>query len=127
MKRLITWLVVLAVLAYLAFKAAVWWLTEQQVVALQKALQETSVIERGKIGSSIGGHLVLKGAEYQDFRLTQPLQIGQLRFAAGSPVNLLTSLLNPRNLPPQWTLEAKPLSMALDTAMLSNWVTDSGA
>lgn len=126
MKRLITWLVVLAVLAYLAFKAAVWWLTEQQVVALQKALQETAVIERGKIGSSVGGHLVLRGAEYQDFRLTQPLQIGQLRFVAGSPVSLLTSLLNPRNLPAQWTLEAEPLSMVLDAAMLSNWVTDSG-
>lgn len=125
MKRLITWLVVLAVLAYLAFKAAVWWLANQQVAVLQETLQETAVIKRGDIGSGISGHLVLKQAEYQDFRLTQPVRIGQLRFVAGSPVQLVASLIDPRNLPAQWRLEAEPLTMALDAAMLSNWLTAS--
>jgi hypothetical protein len=125
MKRLITWLVVLAVLAYLAFKAGIWWLADQQAAALQDALQETAVVERGEVGSGLAGHLVLDNARYQDFRLTQPLQIGQLRFVAGSPVQLVTSLLNPRNLPARWTLEAEPVTMALDAAMFSNWVTES--
>jgi len=127
MKRLITWLVVLAVLAYLAFKAGIWWLADQQASALQDTLQETAFVERGEVGSGLAGHLVLNNARYQDFRLTQPVQIGQLRFVAGSPVQLVTSLLDPRNLPDRWTLEAEPLTMALDAAMFSNWVTESAA
>lgn len=127
MKRLITWLVVLALVAYLGFKVAVWWLADQRAAELQDALSETALIDRGRIGSGVDGHLTIKGARYEDFRLTQPLEIGRLSFSAGSPVALVTGLLDPRNLPRQWAIEAEQLSMRLDGAMLRNWLTEGAS
>lgn len=124
MKRLVTWLVVLALLVFLVFKAAVWWLADQRLAEARSALEEYGVLERGVIASGTDGRLLLSAGSWQDFRLTRPLDIGRVEFDAGSPVSLLTALADPSQLPQVWTLQAESLGLILEPTMFRNWVTD---
>jgi len=126
MKRLVTWLVVLALLVFLVFKAAVWWLADQRLAEARSALEEYGVLERGVIASGMDGRLLLTGGSWQDFRLTRPLDIGRVEFDAGSPVRLLMALVDPSALPSAWTLQAESLGLVLESSMFRNWVTDNG-
>lgn len=127
MKRLLTILIVAAVLGFAAFKAGVWWLADQRMAEARQALSEMGVLQRGKIGSGIEGRLVLSGASWQDFELTQPLAIGRAEFQTGSPVALLKALVNPSDLPASWSLQAEGLALVLEATMFRNWVTADGA
>lgn len=126
MKRLFTTLVLAALIGFAAFKAGVWWLADQRMAEARQALSETGVLERGKIGSGIEGRLVLSGAAWQGFELTQPLVIGRAEFDAGSPVALLEALANPAELPANWSLQAEGLALVLEATMFRNWVTAGG-
>lgn len=123
MKRLLTFLVVLALIGYLSFKGAVWWLADQRLAEARKALEEVGVIHRGEIRSGIEGRLVLGNGSYQDFRLTRPVAFDRLMFDAGSPLALLTALAAPADLPGKWSLQAENLRLTLDSNMFRNWVT----
>ena len=126
MKRLLTFLVILALIGYLSFKGAVWWLADQRLADAQQAIEELGVIDRGNIRSDLVGRLVLGDGSYQDFRLTRPVAFDRLMFNAGSPVALVRALLDPADLPPHWSLVAENLSLGLDTNMFRNWVTAAG-
>ncbi|MBD3642076.1 MAG: acetylornithine deacetylase [Marinobacter sp.] len=126
MKRLLTLLIVLALLVFAAFKGATWWLADQRLAEARLALDEYGVLERGTIGSGVDGRLLLTNARWQDFRLTQPLESGRVEFDARSPLALLTVLADPGNLPPEWSLRAEGLGLVLDATMLRNWVTAEG-
>ena len=117
MKRLLTFLVILALIGYLSFKGAVWWLADQRLADAQQAIEELGVIDRGNIRSDLVGRLVLGDGSYQDFRLTRPVAFDRLMFNAGSPVALVRALLDPADLPPHWSLVAENLSLGLDTNM----------
>ncbi|WP_417567226.1 acetylornithine deacetylase [Marinobacter sp.] len=127
MKRLLTTLVILVLVGFVAFKAGVWWLADQRMADARKALEEFGVLHRGSISSGVEGRVILNGASWQDFELTQPLNIARAEFDAGSPVNLLTGLAEPSNLPGQWSLRLDGVSLTLDPTMLRNWVTADGA
>lgn len=126
MKRLLTFLVVLALIGYLSFKGAAWWLADQRLSEARNALEQVGVINRGDIRSGIEGRLVLGNGSYQDFRLTRPIEFDRLMFDAGSPLALLTALFNPEDLPGGWSLQAENLRLTLDTNMFRNWVTAAG-
>ena len=125
MKRLLTLLVVLALAVYLAFKGGVWWLTDQRFSEANRAVSEDGVIDHGRIRSGVAGSLTLVDGNYEDFRLSQPLKVGRVRFDAGSPIALINVLFDPSSLPAQWLLQGEQLSMALDNAFFRNWVTAS--
>lgn len=127
MKRLLTILVLAALLGFAGFKAGVWWLADQRLSEARQALGEIGVLERGRIGSGVEGRLVLSGASWQDFELTQPLAIGRAEFDAGSPLALITALLTPSDTPASWTLRAEGLAVVLEATMFRNWVTADGA
>ncbi len=126
MKKLLTTLLVLALVGFIGFKGAVWWLVDRNVRQAQQVVDDRGVIERGAIRSSLGGLVTLQQAGYQDFRLTQPLQVGQLTLDAGSPLALLTFLVDPAALPDQWQLTATGLRLGLDATMFRSWVTAAG-
>lgn len=126
MKRLLTFLVVLALIGYLSFKGAVWWLADQRLAEARNAVEEMGVIERGDIRSGVEGRLVLGNGSYQDFRLAQPLDFDRLVFNAGSPMALLSALLDPADLPAHWSLVAENLRLSLGANMFRNWVTAAG-
>lgn len=123
MKRLLATLVVVVLVAYGAFKAGVWWLADQRLAEARQALGDAGVLYRGGIGSGVDGHLVLHEARWQDFRLTQPLEIRRVTFDTRSPVSLLAALIDPARLPAQWTLALDGVALDLDPTMLRNWVT----
>lgn len=127
MKRLLTTLVILVLVGFAAFKAGVWWLADQRMAEARQALEEFGVLHRGSISSGVEGRVVLNGASWQDFKLTQPLDIARAEFDAGSPVNLLTGLADPSSLPAQWSLRLDGVSLTLDPTMLRSWVTAEGA
>ena len=127
MKRLLTTLILAALLGFAAFKAGVWWLADQRMSEVRQALGESGVLERGRIGSGVEGRLVLSGASWQDFELTQPLVIGRAEFDAGSPLALLTALATPSDMPSSWTMQAEGLALVLEATMFRNWVTADGA
>ncbi|PCM42999.1 acetylornithine deacetylase [Marinobacter sp. ANT_B65] len=127
MKRLLTIMILAALLGFAAFKAGVWWLADQRMSEARQALGESGVLERGKIGSGVEGRLVLSGASWQDFELTQPLFIGRAEFDAGSPIALLKALVDPSDLPASWSLQAEGLALVLEATMFRNWVTADGA
>lgn len=127
MKRLLTTLVVLVLVGFAAFKVGVWWLADQRMADARQALEESGVLHRGSISSGVEGRLVLNGASWQDFELTQPLEIGRAELDTGSPISLLTSLADPSRLPAQWSLRLEGLTLTLDPTMLRNWVTAEGA
>lgn len=127
MKRLLATLVILVLIGFAAFKAVVWWLADQRMAEARQALEPYGVLHRGNISSGIEGRLVLNDASWQDFELTQPLEIARVEFDAGSPVNLLSALVDPTALPAQWTLRFDGLGLTLDPTMLRNWVTAEGA
>ena len=83
MKRLLTLLVVLVLVIFIAFKAGAWWLADQRLADARSALAPWGALERGAISSGIDGRLVLSDSHWQDFRLTQPLAIGRVEFDAG--------------------------------------------
>ncbi len=126
MKRLLTTLILAALLGFAAFKSAVWWLTDQRLAEARQALSETGVLERGKIGSGIEGSLTLSGASWQDFELTQPLVIARAEFQTGSPAALLKALADPSDLPASWSLQAEGMALVLEATMFRNWVTADG-
>jgi len=127
MKRLLTTLVVLGLLGFAVFKAGVWWLADQRMADARQALEESGVLHRGSISSGVDGRVVLNGASWQDFELTQPLEIGRAELDTGSPISLLTTLADPSGVPSQWSLRLEGLSLTLDPTMLRNWVTAEGA
>ncbi len=126
MKRLLTLLILLALLGFAVFKGAVWWLADQRLADARLALDDYGVLERGSISSGLDGHLVLTNARWQDFRLTPALEIGRLAFSAGSPVALLEALLDPSRLPAQWSLQVEGLGLVLNATLFRNWVTADG-
>jgi hypothetical protein len=127
MKRLLATLVILVLVGFAAFKAGVWWLADQRMAEARQALEPYGVLHRGSISSGIEGRLVLNDASWQDFELTQPLDIARVELDTGSPVSLLSALLDPAGLPPEWTLRLDGLGLTLDPTMLRNWVTAGGA
>ena len=127
MKRLLATLVILVLVGFAAFKAGAWWLADQRMAEARQVLESHGVLHRGSISSGIEGRLVLNDASWQDFELTQPLEMARVELDAGSPVNLLSALVNPANLPAQWTLRLDGLGLTLDPTMLRNWVTAEGA
>lgn len=127
MKRLLTTLILASLLCFAVFKAGVWWLTDQRMAEARQTLGESGVLERGKIGSGVEGRLVLSGAYWQDFELTQPLAIGRAEFEANSPIALLKALIDPSDLPASWSLKAEGLALVLEATMFRNWVTADGA
>ncbi|TYC57159.1 acetylornithine deacetylase [Marinobacter sp. BW6] len=127
MKRLLATLVVLVLVGFAAFKAGVWWLADQRMAEARQALEPYGVLHRGSISSGVEGRLVLKDASWQDFELTQPLDIARVELDTGSPVSLLSALFEPARLPAQWNLRLDGLGLTLDPTMLRNWVTAEGA
>ena len=127
MKRLLATLVILFLIGFAAFKAGVWWLADQRMAEARQALEPHGVLHRGSISSGIEGRLVLNDANWQDFELTQPLDITRAELDTGSPVSLLSALFDPASLPAQWTLRLDGLDLTLDPTMLRNWVTAEGA
>ena len=124
MKRLLYFLILLALVVFAGYKAGVWWLAGQRLAELRTGLSEFGVLERGTMGSSLDGRLQLKQSSWQDFRLTQPLELGLTELDAGSPLALLTSLATPESLPAAWSLTIEQASMALEPTMFRNWVTE---
>ncbi len=127
MRRLLATLVILVLIGFAAFKAGIWWLTDQRMAEARQALEQYGVLHRGGISSGIEGRVVLKEASWQDFELTQPLDITRVELDTGSPVSLLLALFDPDRLPAQWLLRLDGLSLTLDPTMLRNWVTAEGA
>lgn len=123
MKRLLSFLIIVGILAFAGFKAGVWWLTDQRMSEARAELSDYGVLERGSIGSSLDGRVILKQSRWQNFRLTQPLELGLLEFDAGSPQALLATLATPVPLPASWQLVIEQASMALEPTMFRNWVT----
>ncbi|GGC63789.1 acetylornithine deacetylase [Marinobacter halophilus] len=123
MKRLLSFLIIVGIVAFAGFKAGVWWLTDQRMAEARTALSDYGVLERGSIGSALDGRIILKQSSWQNFRLTQPLELRLLEFDAGSPLALLTTLANPTSLPSTWQLVVEQASMALEPTMFRNWVT----
>ncbi|MBD3658111.1 acetylornithine deacetylase [Marinobacter sp.] len=123
MKRLLTVLIVLAVMAWGGYSGAVWWLAVQRLAEARIALSPHGVLARGQIGSGVSGELSLADASYQDFRLTQPVTLGKLVLDAGGPQHLLALLTDPRELPLRWSLTAVGIRLPLEATMFRNWVT----
>lgn len=122
MKKLLTILVVLALVVWIGFKAAVWYLADSRLAMAREGLSEQGVLLRGEIGSSIAGVLSLRDAHFQPFQLTQGVDARLLEFRTPSGLALLQSLLDPARLPGQWSLKADGLRLVLDPAMIKNWV-----
>ncbi|MGB2114830.1 MAG: acetylornithine deacetylase [Marinobacter adhaerens] len=127
MKRLLATLVILVLVGFAAFKAGVWWLADQRMAEARQALEPHGVLHRGSISSGVEGRLVLNDASWQDFELTQPLDMARVELDTGSPVSLLSVLFDPAGMPEQWTLRLDGLGLTLDPTMLRNWVTAEGA
>lgn len=123
MKRLLSFLIIVGLVVFAGFKASVWWLADQRLGDARTALSEAGVLQKGSIGSSLDGRLILKQSSWQDFRLTQPLELGLAELDAGSPLSLLMALANPESLPQQWQLTVERASIALEPVMFRNWVT----
>ncbi len=122
MKKLFYTLVVLALVAFVVFKASVWFLAGQRMAALGDGIAESGVVSWQRLSSSLSGQVTLHGVQYQQFQWTQPVTIGQLSFATGSPVALIQALLDPAQLPVEWQLDAEGARLQLDAAMIKNWV-----
>ncbi len=122
MKKLLTVLLLLALVAWLAFKAAVWYLADSRLAQAREGLSEYGVLLRGEIGSSVAGELSLRDTHFQPFRLTQGIEAALLQYRTPSAVALLESLATPSQLPADWTLEGDGLGLTLDPAMIKNWV-----
>ena len=127
MKRLLSFLIITGIVVFAGFKAGTWWLADQRLAEARSQLSDYGVLHRGSIGSTLGGKLALKQAAWEDFRLTQPLSVGQLTFDTGSPVALLEFLFNPQNMPATWVLMADGVSLKLESDMFRNWLAPSVA
>lgn len=125
MKKLLSLIVILALVAWGGYKGAVWWLADQTLTEVRRSVSDHGALERGEIASTVGGELLLNGTRFQSFQLTQPLDIRRLTYRAGSPVALLTSLYGGHDLPRTWRLDVAGWRLPLDVAMLRNWVTDT--
>ncbi|MDV2078584.1 acetylornithine deacetylase [Marinobacter xestospongiae] len=123
MKKLLVTLVLMALVVFGAYKAAVWWLTEQDLKQARAELESFGVLEWGSIHSSVAGQLTLRGNGYQSFHLTQPLEIGEASLDASSPWALLQLLADPARLPSHWEFQARDVGLALDAAMFRSWVS----
>ncbi|HLV76925.1 MAG TPA: acetylornithine deacetylase [Marinobacter sp.] len=123
MKRLLSCLIVVVLVVFVGFKVLVWWLADQRLAEARAGLSEQGVLQRGQISSALDGRLLLKHSDWQDFRLTQPLEMGLAEFDLGSPVSLLTTLMTPDSLPATWRLTVEQARLALEPVMFRNWVT----
>ncbi|MEX0604634.1 MAG: acetylornithine deacetylase [Marinobacter sp.] len=122
MKKLFYTLVVLALVAFFLFKGAVWFLAGQRMAELGDEIAESGVVEWQRLSSNLSGQVTLHSVRYQQFRLTQPLNVGLVRFTAGSPVALMQALVDPTQPPKEWQLDAEGVKLQLDAAMIKNWV-----
>jgi hypothetical protein len=125
LKKLLSLVVILALVAWGSYKGAVWWLADQTLTEVRRSLSDHGALERGEIVSTVGGELALSGTRFQSFQLTQPLDIRRVTFRAGSALALLTSLYGGHDLPRSWRLDVADWRLPLDSAMLRNWVTDT--
>jgi hypothetical protein len=126
MKRLLLWLLILTALAWAGYKGGVWWFADQRMNEARLALNHYGVLERGAIHSTVRGRLLLKGSQWQDFRLTQPLAVPVAELTARSPVSLINLLYAPAAAA-AYTLKLEGLGLALDATMFRKWVTAQGA
>src|SRR5690554_378311 len=120
MKRLLSFLIILALVVFAGFKAGAWWLADQRLAEARMALSEVGVLQRGNISSALDGRLLLKQAGWQDFRLTQPLELGLVELDTGSPVSLLTALMYPEPLPSDWQLKVEQASIDRKSTRLNS-------
>lgn len=125
LKKLLSLIVILVLVAWGSYKGGVWWLADQTMTELRRSLSDHGALERGKISSDVSGELSLEGTRFQSFRLTQPLSIEHLHYRTDSPVALVASLYGDHDLPGSWRLDAANWHLPLDAAMLRNWVTDT--
>ncbi len=123
MKRLLSFLVMLALIAYGSFKAAVWYFTDHHIARAAGHFEEIGVIDHGSIRSGVEGSVTLVDGRYEDFRLSQPITFGRLSLEAGSPLALMIALIDPAAFPEAWSLRGQGVSMSFDEALFRNWVT----
>ncbi len=123
MRKSVSTLLLLVLLAYAAFKGTVWWFADQGLEQARQVQAADGVLKRGTIGSSVAGLLVLSNPSYQPFQLTQAFKAERLTFKTEGPVALLGALVNPGKLPDAWQLEIEGVSLRLDATMFRNWVT----
>jgi len=122
MKRLLSFLIITGIVAFIGFKAGVWWLTDQRMAQARTELSHYGVLSRGSINAGLDGRLMLKQARWEDFRLTQPLHIGLAELDSGSPVTLLETLVSSNSLPAEWHLAFEGARLTLEPIMFRDWV-----
>lgn len=122
MKKLLSLLVILVVLAWAGFKGVAWWSTDQRLEELRQAWSAEGALTWERPGSGLEGEVSARGVRFESFRLSSPLEIERARFRAGSLTELMTSLVD-GSLPEQWQLELDHGVMLLDAALFRNWVT----
>lgn len=123
MKRLLSVLLVLVLVAYAAFKAVVWWHADRTLTEVRRGLADYGALERGQLGSGVAGELTLRGVRFQPFRLVSPVDADFVRFRTRSPLELINGLRDTTALPPWWELELNGLSLELEATLLRNWAT----
>lgn len=126
MKRLLSVVLVLALVAYVGFKAAVWWYADRTLTEVRRGLADYGALERGQLGSGMAGELTLRGVRFQPFHLVRPVDAEFVRFRARSPLELVNGLRDTSSLPSWWELEFTGLALTLDSTLLRNWATDNG-
>ncbi|SFR81826.1 hypothetical protein SAMN05216203_3224 [Marinobacter daqiaonensis] len=126
MKKLLSLIVILALVAWGGYKGAVWWLADQTLTDIRRALSDHGALVQGQIGSTIDGELTLTDTRFQPFRLTEALALQQMHFRTPSPQALIAALSGEHDLPASWRLDVTDWSLPLGTAMLRDWVTSGG-
>jgi hypothetical protein len=121
MKKFVSIVLLLTVLAYVVFKGVVWYQTSRALDQAQSGVHNKGVLKWDSIGSSIAGQVSVYDLSYQYFSLTQPLEVSRATFATGSPSSLLESLTG-NTVPHQWQLVLTDMKMALEKRLTRDWL-----
>ncbi len=122
MKKLLWFVLVVALLGYGAFKGTAWYFTHQALEASRGAAAFEGVVSAKSLHSGLSGTVTLDHARYQLFRMTEPVTAETVHFQTSSPVALARSLSVAKALPPTWRVVMDGLELKLDPAMLKGWV-----
>lgn len=125
MKKLLSLLVILVIVAWVGFKGAAWWLTEQTLADLRKSWSSAGALTWGRTGSGVTGDVTVNELQFESFRLTSPLAMERAQFSAPDAMALMLAL-GRNELPEQWSLRFDRTVMNLDAALFRNWVTAGG-